>query len=288
MAGKHVMAVCICYSDSMIESSDRQTMTGEGEDAMRLTIDMAERDGRYIRGALGSEMQLRWKPDNTPVTTIDTAVNTMLIQEIIKKFPHDRIYGEEESYSNASDYNHTWIIDPVDGTQALGKLDTCTVCIARVDRRGNPVLGVVHNPLRDETYMARFGERSYCNGSPLAVSHRRTVKRSYIHFGSALRFEELATNGIAYDRLESQEAKIFNTRSLAYGAVAVARGEFDGAYIGVKTPFEAASVALIVEGAGGLVTDIYGNTPGRLDGEIRGMIVSNGHIHGALVEALRQ
>ena len=77
-----------------------------------------------------------------------------------------------------------------------------------------------------------------------------------------------------------------NTRSLAFGCVEVAAGNFDGAFVGVTTPFEAASVKLIVEGAGGKVTDLYGDQPGRLDGEIRGLVVSNGKIHDQLLLAL--
>ena len=97
----------------------------------------------------------------------------------------------------------------------------------------------------------------------------------------------MATNGVIYDRLEGQGGKILNTRSLAFGCVMVATGKVEGAFIGVKTPFEAAAVKLIVEGAGGKVTDLYGNEPGRLDGEIQGLVVSNKLIHGELLVALK-
>lgn len=259
----------------------------KGPDALQFTVDIVKEAGDYIRGAIGDAVETHWKADNTPVTNIDTTVNSLLIRRILDRYPQDRIYGEEESSDTGEDAEYTWTIDPVDGTQALGKLDTFTVCVSRLNREGEPVLSVVYNPLRDELYTVRAGEQSYLNGQPLSVSTRDTIKSSYVHFGSGLRFSDLATNGVAYDRLEGQGAKIFNTRSLAHGAVEVAKGEFDGAYIGVKTPFEAAAVKLIVEGAGGVATDLYGNEPGRLDGEIRGLIVSNGIIHQSLVDALK-
>ncbi len=97
----------------------------------------------------------------------------------------------------------------------------------------------------------------------------------------------VAPNGVVYDRIEEQGGKIFNARSLATGCLLVASGKVEGAFIGVKTPYEAATVKLIVEGAGGKVTDLYGNEPGRLDGEIRGLVASNGLIHEALLAALQ-
>lgn len=258
----------------------------ESMDDLQFTIDMAREAGDYIRDAIGDAIETQWKVDNTPVTNIDMTVNSLILRRIKEKYPNDHVYGEEESSEVSEGSEYTWTVDPIDGTQALGKLDTFTVCIAKLDSDGQPILSVIYNPSRDELYTARKGEQSYLNGEPLKVSEKEMVKSSYVHFGSALRFEDLVTNGIAYDRIEGQGAKIFNTRSLAHGCVEVAKGEFEGAYIGVKTPFEAAAVKLIIEGAGGKVTDLYGRNPGRLDGEIRGLVVSNGLIHDKLVEAL--
>ena len=260
----------------------------DADDTLAFIVGIVREAGEYLRNAIGDAVQTHWKPDNTPVTNMDIEINNTLIEKILGQYPADSIYGEEQSRKGTGDSEYTWTIDPIDGTQALGKLDTFTICVARLNGEGQPIVSVVYNPLRDSMFTARAGEQSFLNGIPLHVSSRDTIKSSYIHFGSGLRFSDLATNGIAYDRLEAEGAKIFNTRSLAHGAVEVAKGEFDGAYIGVKTPFEAAAVKLIVEGAGGVATDIYGNDPGRLDGEIRGMIVSNGRIHASLIAALHK
>lgn len=271
-----------------IETSQTDTFgeqTRESE-ALQFAISITKEAGEYVRSTLGAAVETHWKPDNTPVTNIDTTINSLFVRKIAEHYPNDRVYGEEESNDKEST-EFTWVIDPIDGTQALGKLDTFTICVARLDRHGQPLMSAVYNPLRDQLFTAKRGEQSYFNGEPLHVSSKETIKSSYVHFGSAIRFDDLATNGVVYDRLEGQGAKIFNTRSLAYGCVEVARSEFEGAYVGVRTPFEAAAVKLIVEGAGGTVTNLYGNETGRLDGEIQGLIVSNGHIHQALVDALK-
>ncbi len=267
-----------------------QTSNGEYEtnkSDFEFTIDIVKEAGVYIREALRDTIETRWKADNTPVTNIDIAVNAMIIEKIKQRFSSDRVHGEEESTEDNVDSRYTWVLDPIDGTQAIGKLDTFTVCLARLDTEGRSLFSVVYNPLRDELYTAERGEQSLLNGVPLEVSKKEVIKGSYVHFGSGLRFDDLVTNGVLYDRLEGQGAKIFNTRSLAHGCVEVAKGEFEGAFVGVRTPFEAASVKLIVEGAGGTVTDLYGNETGRLDGEINGLVVSNGLIHKELVQALK-
>ena len=240
--------------------------------------------GALAQRLLNETYETEWKPDNTPVTSVDTAINDLAIQRISAQFPDDPVYGEEQSRRRQG--GSTWVIDPIDGTQALGRLDTYTICLARLDANGRPEFGLVLNPSREELFVGQAGKPATLNNEPIHVSSRARIKSSYIHFGSALRWPELVTNGVAYDRLEAQGAKIFNTRSLAFGAVSVAAGRFDGAIIGVKTPFEAAAVELIVRGAGGRVTDIFGRETSRLDGEIKGLIVSNGLVHDELVAAL--
>lgn len=227
-----------------------------------------------------------WKEDNTPVTSIDVAVNQLVIERIKQSYPNDRVYGEEQSAE--AEGGLTWVLDPIDGTQALEQgLNAVTCCLARLDAEGKPLFGLVYNPATDELFAGKRGEASTLNGKPISVSSKDHLKSSYVFLGSRIQGEGLATNGIVYDRIESAGGKVFNARALAFGCTQVAKGLADGAYIGVKTPFEAASVQLIVEGAGGTVTDLYGQPPARMDGEISGLVVSNGKIHEQLLAALQ-
>ncbi len=241
--------------------------------------------GEQVRSGLLAGYETTWKSDNTPVTEIDISVNQRIIDEVHQAYPTDRILGEEASLDGESGF--TWVVDPIDGTQALGIVPTSTTCLARTDQEGQPLFSVVYNAATDELFAARRGERSTLNGQPLQVSEKADVKGSYVFLGSRMH-GNVATNGVIYDRLEGQGGKILNTRSLAFGCVMVAAGKVEGAFIGVKTPFEAASVKLIVEGAGGRVTDLYGNQTGRLDGEIQGLVVSNGLVHEALLASIQE
>jgi fructose-1,6-bisphosphatase/inositol monophosphatase family enzyme len=239
----------------------------------------------FMKKHMNANYSTEWKADNTPVTTIDTGINDLVVNRIGSEYPNDRIFGEEGSKNGASGY--TWVLDPLDGTQALGLLPTVTCCLALINREGQPVFGLIYNPATDELFSALAGEKSTVNGKSLVVSTKNQIKGSYIFLGSRISIDDMPSNGEIYDSLENQGAKILNTRSLAFSCLMVAYGKAEGAYIAMKTPFEAASVKLIVEGAGGMVTDMFGNDIGRLDGEIKGMIVSNGLLHGSMISALK-
>lgn len=247
--------------------------------------DLVKLVGEQIKRELVASYKTTWKSDNTPVTDVDISVNQKIIDEIHRAYPDDRILGEEASLDGKSGF--TWVVDPIDGTQALGIVPTSTTCIARTDQEGQPIFSVIYNAASDELFAVYQGQQSTLNGRELHVSTKGDVKGSYIFLGSRMP-DTVATNGTVYDRLEGQGGKVMNMRSLSFGCLMVAAGKAEGAFVGVKTPFEAASVKLIVEGAGGKVSDLYGGATGRLDGEIRGLVVSNGLIHDALLAALQK
>lgn len=280
-----------CYAGYMSENVHQTSNKGEHEVEMEdfeFAQSIVLEAGELIRSSLKNEFEIAWKEDNTPVTSIDIAVNKLIVDKIHQKFPGDRIYGEEESAdAEGTITGNTWVVDPIDGTQALQQgINAITCCLARLDSDGQPLFGFVYNPIKDQMFAAKRGESTTLNGESVRVSTKDHLKSSYVYLGSRIYGEGLATNGRVYDVLESAGGKVFNLRALAFGCTQVAAGLAEGAYIGVETPFEAASVKLIIEGAGGMVTDLYGNEPGRLDGKIRGLVVSNGLVHDALLSAL--
>lgn len=267
-------------------------LTGLGEQArthedFELGKQLVLRAGVLIRDMLAQgDFTTEWKADNTPVTSIDVAVNELVLDGILSKYPADRIYGEEQSANPEQVTGSTWILDPIDGTQALEqRIPAFTVCLARLDSDGRPLFGLVYNPVWNELFTAERDGNSKLNGQEIHVSDKPTIKSSAIFMGSRMH-HDVASNGVFYDRIEAQGGKIHNPRALAFGCTQVAAGRAEGALIGTKTPFEAAAVELIVTNAGGRVTDVFGKLPGRMDGDINGLVVSNGQIHDALLEAL--
>lgn len=264
----------------IVASLEQQDLETEFSFAEALVREAGGLTRDYIVNGYG----IKWKKDNTPVTDIDRAINKLVINRIRERNPDDRVYGEEESADGVG--LHTWVLDPIDGTQSLGIVPTFTILLARLDARGRTDFGLAYDPTADKLYAVKKDGETTCNGQVLRVSKKDTIKSSYVYFGSRMP-DGVATNGQIYDRLEGQGAKVFNTRSLGYGCLMVAEGRVEGAFIGVSTPFEAATVCQMVERAGGVVTDLHGKPLDRLDGEIAGAIVSNGKIHQQLVEAVR-
>ncbi|MEX2368901.1 MAG: inositol monophosphatase [Candidatus Paceibacterota bacterium] len=232
--------------------------------------------------ALRIPYETKWKLDNSPVTDIDLMVSELVISALKKEYPDDAIYSEEAPKTDGSS-GFTWVLDPIDGTQVLGMLPTSTICLARVNPQGQPVLGVVANPITGELFYSESGN-SFLNDQKMSVSKKGDMKSAYIYLGSRIN-PLFASNGTIYDSIESCGGKVFNIRSLAYSCAMVASGKAEGAYMGISTPYEAASVKLLVENAGGKITDLEGGKIERFDGEMNGLIASNGagNIHEQLV-----
>lgn len=241
--------------------------------------------GELARQIIAQGYVTEWKSNNTPVTPIDIRINDLLVARIKDTYPDDRIYGEEKSVEGSSGY--TWVADPWDGTQSLGLFPTGTICLARTGPDGQTRFSHILNPATDEMFAATNSGLSTLNGRLLHVSEKDDIKGSYIFLGSRLP-DSVTSNGVIYDRLEGQGSKIINVRSLAFSCCMVAAGKAEGALIGVKTPFEAASVRLLVENAGGTVTDLDGNPSDsfRYDTDINGLVVSNGRLHDRILASL--
>ena len=250
---------------------------------LNFAIHLARQAAVVVKEELTNNLDVEWKEDNTPVTNIDRKVNSLAISLLSQHFPKDRLLGEEESLAPQDASEKTWVLDPIDGTQALEVgLPTYTVCIARVDANGQPELAVIINPTTNELFTVQRGEPARLNGHELRVSDRTTLQSSYVYMSSRMP-KAVASVGTIFDKLTDAGAKVFNTRSVAFGCLMVAMGKCVGSFSGVSTPFEIASVKLLVENAGGKVTDLDGNTDFRCDGEINGFIVSNGHVHDQLL-----
>ena len=201
-----------------------------------------------------------------------------------KKYPDHNILGEEGKYAKTNS-TYTWIIDPLDGTNNFAHgIPIFCVSIA-VERNGEVLLGVVYDSSRKEMFMAEKGKGAFLNGKKISVSRR-----------SELRDCMLAT-GFYYDRgknlvetldqiREFYQTGIIEIRRLGSAALDlcyVACGRYDGFWEFTLNPWDFAAGKLIVEEAGGKVTDRDGNDPGIRKSYI---VSSNGRVHGKMMDIL--
>jgi myo-inositol-1(or 4)-monophosphatase len=187
----------------------------------------------------------------------------------------------EEGGERSGEQDARWIVDPLDGTTNYAHgLPIFCVSIA-LERAGEVVLGVVHDPMREEIYVAERGRGATLNGEPMRVSDTDEL------------IQTLIATGFPHDRAEMPEAlDLFGrfaaiTRgmrrlgSTALDLCYVAAGRLDGYYERGIWAWDIAAGGLILEEAGGKVTD-YGG--GMLDLEARQIVASNGVLHAAMTK----
>jgi fructose-1,6-bisphosphatase/inositol monophosphatase family enzyme len=247
--------------------------------------DFARRAGAIIKENFSLGMAKEWKADNTPVTETDLKINSMLIKEVKERSPEHSVNGEEESNMNGES-EYVWVCDPVDGTIPFSHgIPICAFSLALV-KSGESVLGVVYDPFQDRLYSAAKGGGAFLNGRRICVSAKKDLK------GAAADCEILESS--QYDisdlvkHLRLKEGVIATAFcSIIYPSMLVAVGEFAFTIFPFKKPQDGAAVKIIVEEAGGKVTDLFGGEQ-RYDKEIKGFIASNGILHDRLVELVRE
>jgi len=236
--------------------------------------------GEIIKKNFILGMKKEWKKDNTPVTATDLMINSMLINEIAKEFPRHSVLAEEQSnIKNVSEY--VWVCDPVDGTIPFSHgIPLCTFSLALV-KNGEVILGVVNDPFSERLFVAEKGKGTFLNNKAIRVS---TVSSLENAMGDCEMFKRAKYNTAKLtDRLIMFNDRLTRLNSMIYPSVLIAAGELDFTIFSHITPWDAASVKIIVEEAGGRVTDIFGNKQ-RYDKDINGFVASNGVLHDKLID----
>jgi myo-inositol-1(or 4)-monophosphatase len=241
-------------------------------------LSAARRAGEVLRAGFGAEHTITYKGEVDLVTEIDEEAERMITEELLGTFPSHGMLAEEGG-KLAGEEDARWIVDPLDGTTNYAHgLPIFCVSLA-LERSGEVVLGVVHDPMREETYVAERGGGATLNGEPIKVSDTEELIRALI------------VTGFPYDRAEMPEAlDLFGrfaatTRgmrrlgSAALDLCYVASGRLDGYYERGIWPWDLAAGSVIVEEAGGELTNYRGDI---LDLDGREIVASNGRLHSAM------
>ena len=221
------------------------------------------------------------KPDRSPVTDADTAVEDAIRAVLADSLPRDEILGEERGGSIGP--GRTWVVDPIDGTKNfLRGVPAWATLIALVDG-GSPVVGVVSAPAFGRRWWASAGEGAFGSFGgvtrPLRVSGVRSLEDAY------LSTTDLQAWGAARSRyLELVEA-CWESRAFGdyWQHCLVAEGGLDVVAEPIANPWDLAAVQILVTEAGGTFTDLTGEP--RFDGG--SALATNGHLHEAALSILR-
>ncbi len=247
---------------------------------LEVAVAAAEAAGEVLRSGFGRVQEVRYKGEVDLVTEVDERAEGVIREALREAFPS---YGmlAEEGGRLPGEGDSRWVVDPLDGTTNYAHgLPIFAVSIA-LERAGEVVLGVVHDPMREETYVAERGGGATLNGEPVGVSGTDEPAGALLGTSFADRPEELEMGLELFGRFAGLARGVRRLGSGALDLCYVAAGRLDGCYEQGFSAWDVAAGVLIVEEAGGKITDCRG---GRLDPEgSRGLVASNGALHPDLL-----
>jgi len=223
------------------------------------------------------------KQANDFVTEVDRASEKIIIGAIRKAYPDHAILAEESGDHAGNDYQ--WIIDPLDGTtNYLHGFPQFSISIA-VQHRGELVAAVVHDPLRDETFTAHKGGGAYLNEHRIRVSKRKDLHGALLGTGIPYRDQRFVDNYFGMMKaLIRDAAGVRRPGSAALDFAWLAAGRIDGFWELGLARWDFAAGALLVQEAGGVVTDLSG---GDRHFETGNVVAGNVKIHPVMLETIR-
>jgi myo-inositol-1(or 4)-monophosphatase len=218
---------------------------------------------------------------NNLVTEADHAAEKAIIDVIRKEFP-DHFILSEETGELKTNSEYKWIIDPIDGTINFANgIPICCVSIG-LEHEGKMVMGAVYNPFMSEFFFAQRGFGASLNDKKLSVSNKTKVVNSCLVTGFPYTYLD-TTNGPlqVFEKLVRKGVPVRRLGSAAIDLCWVAAGRFDGFYEHKLQAWDSAAGFLIVEEAGGKVTNFKGEPYSVYE---PGILATNGLIHDEMIE----
>ena len=244
-------------------------------DAGRL---LAERFGRNLRISNKSELDL--------VTESDLASERLIIDRIKTHYPRHAILAEESGASapaGGASSEWRWIIDPLDGTTNYAHGYPCFCVSMGLEHQGRLQLGVVYDPMRDEVFSAERGEGAALNDKRIHVSSTPNLASALLCTGFPYDVRERSEFARHFSNFIMNAQGVRRDGAAALDLAYVAAGRFDGFWEEGLKPWDVAAGALMIEEAGGRVSN-YANGP--LDIFNPPILASNGLIHEQMMQVL--
>lgn len=253
--------------------------------AKALALEAGEIMMKYFRTGIDTQ----YKEDQTPVTLVDTEINSLVIRRVKEKYPGHGVLGEEESFNLNSD--QLWVVDPLDGTPTFASgVPVFAFSLAYVEK-GQPKIGVIYDPPAKRLSWALKGEGAYENGRRLDLGgHKpegKLIVSAWVVGGvNQAVFKSNEVDGKVAAALGKRGGVVIFDMPIAYVLPLVAAGNFDACITSVINPWDLAAGSLIAKEAGAEVTDLFGQKIKRWDKDIDGVLVAAPTVHKELLGTL--
>lgn len=237
--------------------------------------------GMLIKERINGKFSVEKKSGpNDLVTEVDKASEALIMNIIRESFP-DHFILSEEIGEIKMDSSYKWIIDPIDGTVNFANgIPLCCVSIG-VEKDGEMILGAVYNPMMNEFFFAEKGAGAFLNEKPIRVSNQTEVLHSCLVTGFPYTYLDMENGPLdIFARLVRKGIPVRRLGSAAIDLCWVAAGRFDGYYEHKLNAWDSAAGFLLVEEAGGRVTDFKGDPYSPYQPQL---VATNGAIHDELL-----
>lgn len=237
---------------------------------------------RYFRSG---RLEVSLKGANDFVTQADRESEAVLVAELLARFPAHRILAEEGTLHAGATADYEWVIDPLDGTtNFLQGLPVWAVSVAC--RRGGELLaGVVLDPSGGNRFVAARGDGAFWNGRRMRVSSRPALDGAFLATGYPFRAQAALEVYLDLFRAAFRRARaIRRCGAAALDLAYTAAGVYDGFFEFRLSPWDIAAGALLIEEAGGVLSDLDGGGDYLASGNV---LAGAPGVHAGLVEAAR-
>lgn len=244
-------------------------------------IKIAYEAGVIMRNNFTLSMKKEWKHDHTPVTATDIEINALVLQKIKETYPEHDVLSEEGD-SDYSGSKYVWICDPVDGTHNFSHGIPTSTFVLALTFKGMPLVCAIYDPFLDRMFSAVKGDGAMENGKPIFVSDSTEVKKTVVGLGKWNDYINLFPVG---HEINKRNARLVSGLSVNYMGALVAIGEMSAVIFGGTSAYDNVAVKLLVEEAGGRVTNLFGDEE-NYSKEVKGQLASNGLVHDEILNII--
>jgi len=240
---------------------------------------IAREAGALLMGHFARRVKIEYKGDVDLVTIADRESEKLILGRIRAQWPKHDLVGEEGArIETGSDYR--WYIDPLDGTTNFAHGYPVFCVSLAIEHKGKRAAGVVYDPTRDEMFVAEAGRGAYLNDQPISVSRTSNLAECLVSTGFPSHKRHKNPNIYFYHQITLRTHGVRRAGSAALDLCCVAAGRFDGFWEFNLNPWDTAAGVLVVEEAGGRVSDFRGDA---FQSNSRETLATNGLVHDAML-----
>ncbi len=250
-------------------------------------VNAAIKAGLFVKERLGQIRTIDFKGAFNLVTDVDKGSEKIVVDLIAAEFPQDSIISEEDGGARQNS-ERKWIIDPLDGTTNFAHGFPLFCVSIGLQIGGKSKVGVVYNPISQEMFTAEEGNGAFLNDKPIMVSANKTLEESLLITGFPYGNTTAAKANLkVFTELQVKTYGVRHNGSAAMGLCYLAAGRADGYWELQVAPWDLAAGTLIIEEAGGKVTNLVKGQSNSLDVFAGNVLATNAAIHDELENRLK-